>query len=662
MSPSGEQEEKGEEVSEEAVGNVEEEKEAQSDIIENENGDEIQSSSTTAEQQDNDLPSCPICLNHPTEECPTFAKTPCDHSFCLSCLEQVLNANADVAQWPPLRTQDSDAHLAAPTLGRCPICRSALSLFHVVDSVSGSLLYPQESSLATSPIANQVYIRYGRQDATNVGRYSFHFETSADEEDSYKRPYINFAKLQEQAPWYMANGDPVPRHKLFDAEGMHFHTQSRTFHAKLSFPSKFRGSHQWQVHLGFAKDYRFISSGVIVQHRNLRVQNVSADLSDEERARYEYPLDGKWTVVWYVEGGDETSSKKEERRTTITVAGNEYHQAGHAFYLNLEDGQPWFQWPKSRVTQRCENGIDLSKDPMGPPIDGRVVWTTNHPQYPRIYWIRQTVGLPAGPRTILFGNDPDRWLYQRLEEGSLPEEVIPKYHANTIWGNVFCKKLRLGSASYHFISPDQSYISYEHPCCRELPPLDDETPLPTRVYMRNIDFEESSRTLKATIEWERDFGISWNDNIRWKLDMQFDSEYLVILKGGIQCEWCHERRAKPRPKPAPPRHRPPPVAVHVPVIQEGQATPAPTERNEEWKMSGYGYDQLYMNAAMLDRFEDEVADVPADQPKYYRICKQVIRRLEAEGATERTRQMLEHVFRLASDETNTGNVLDYNIS
>ena len=281
-------------------------------------------------------------------------------------------------------------------------------------------------------------------------------------------------------------------------------------------------------------------------------------------------------------------------------------------------------------------------------------------------------------------------LFQRLHESEDDdgnddgEACIPKFNKDSIWGNVFCKRLRIGSASYHFLSPERgAYISYEHPACRELPPLDDGTPLPTRVSFHNIDWNEQERKFVGNIEWEQDFGTSWNDNIRWKMDMQFDSEFVTILKGGIQCEWCHERRAPVRPRRPPPSSRPPPVAIYVPPTppqDPAQQQPPPPERNEEWRMSGYGHDQLYINAAILERFRSEAENAQVEEEekakekseeeveeeeeegqnaRLSRISKRVCNRLKMEGATDRTIETVEGVFKAAQERD--ANPIDYNI-
>lgn len=631
---------------------------------------EIEKDVESSHHDDDDEEGCPICLtSSPTL---AYACGPCQHMFCVPCLERVLNADASVARWPPTQSQDADAHLSAPTMGRCPICRAELCLFDVTDPESGEPLYPTNLDISTSPIADTAYVPYGRPQQ-QIGHQSFHFHLDnyvnnggdsnsiGTDMQGRPRPYLNVEALIRANPgsWLLEDGTSVPPRKYME-EGCHFHAPSRTFHGKIMWgPSRFKGSYQWDVVLGFAKDFRFLSNGVILQRRELvkDASELPKEYTPEERERCNYPLDGMWTVVWY----DSTGT---EKRKTIVVAGNEYQQAGYSFYLNLEDPlHPQIRWPSSSTIQTAENGVHLIQNPMGPEVGGRILWTTPSPRFPRLYWIRQTIGKPPVPRTVLFGPGNDRSLYQKLHElGPEDESPIPKYHGDSIWGNVFVKKLRLGNASYHFLSPERgAYISYEHPACQELPPLDDGTPLPTRLYFHDINWDAEHRKFTGTIEWERDFGITWNDNVRWKLDMTFDSEFVCILKGGIQCEWSHVRRAPLRPRPPPPVHRPAPVPVYVPPPPptEDQEAPPP-ERNEEWRMSGYGHDQLYMNAAIVERHKDMLMPQQASKSRYFKICQDLLKRLEGEGATERTRQMIEHIFR--SSERPDSNVIDFNIS
>ena len=141
--------------------------------------------------------------------------------------------------------------------------------------------------------------------------------------------------------------------------------------------------------------------------------------------------------------------------------------------------------------------------------------------------------------------------------------------------------------------------------------------------------------------------------------MFFDSEYMVIVKGGIQCEWCKERRARPQPPRPPPRNRPAPVPIYVPPSQDEeeqdpQRPPPQPDRNEEWMISGYGFDQLYVNAACLERYRTkeghgngENDGEAEDKVDYKGLFEQHQKRLEEEGATKRSIGFLSHLFQLA---------------
>mgnify|MGYP000246728884 CR=1 FL=1 len=133
-----------------------------------------------------------------------------------------------------------------------------------------------------------------------------------------------------------------------------------------------------------------------------------------------------------------------------------------------------------------------------------------------------------------------------------------------------------------------------------------------------------------------------------------------IVKGGIRCEGREERRARHRPPRVENRQRPGPVPVYVPPPppepEAEEPPPHPDDRNEEWIMSGDGHDQLYINAAMLERYRrDNDATTAVD---YKEIAQQQCTRLEREGATKRSIEFVRHVFRLAAEKPNS-NPIDF---
>ena len=646
---------------------------------------------------------CPICLN-PTE---TFVSGPCRHSLCVECMETLLNANADVERWPPPTA--ADAHLSAPTLGRCPICRTTLSLFDIVDTKTLTPLYPidteswkpttqQEAksdeqgqeqqheqhtasesvtdtlsrlsqSLICSvtisrpeknPLVNAVFIPY----RGSPGEFSFHWDwnkiKSHDEDFKFnERPFLNVTKAIRRRPEFWRLDDqsfPQPIHFLED--GCHFHKQSRTFHGTVLWPIPLKGSYEWDIILGFSKDYRFISSGRIHHKRGRKLisGSVPESFTEKERELCKHPMDGRWTVVWNTRTG-------EERRNEIHVINNEFKQSEWSFYFNFQDlSNVFVHWPRSKHRQTIVGGVDFLKEPLGPSVGQRIQWKTSDPNAPDLVWIRQTIGPNPVEMVHNYGMGQGKYLYQKID--AQIGDSIPKYNGNSVFGNVFTKRMYIGSASYHFVSPTESFVSYRHPACKDLPLMDDGSPLPTRVNFHNLQWDQEERKLTATIEWEKDFGTSWNDNVRWKLTMNFDSEYMVILQGGIQCEWCKERRARPHPPRPPPRNRPAPVPIYVPPSedeeapeQQQQEQPQP-KRNEEWVVSGYGYDQVYVNAACLERYRNsahapnrsraiEDEGTSQEEVDFRVLFAQHQKRLEKEGATKRSIGFLSHLFQLA---------------
>lgn len=398
-------------------------------------------------------------------------------------------------------------------------------------------------------------------------------------------------------------------------------------------------------------------------------------MDQEQQELKGYPLDGRWAVTWRRKKRHPLDKNGTLQKMEITVASNAYVQSGYTFYLDFSDDPncPKIAWPKSNHYQRALVGyIDFDAVPLGVEVGHRIVWETSSPNFEELIWTRQTIGKVPIPRAIVFGSGRDKMLYQQYQQdGRDISTGIPKYEGTSLWGNVFCKRLYTGSASYHFLSPDNAYVSYEHPSCSSLPCLDDDTPLPTRVKFLHMNFNAEERKLNAQVEWEEQFGTSWNDNVRWKLEMWFDSEYMVILKGGIQCGWCQERRARPRPQARVNPHRPAPVPIYVPPPpeeeteeeekeeeEETKAESTVPKRNEEWIMSGYGYDQVYINAATLERFRTP-GQIESGGPVDWRgICERQLERLKDEGATERSMKFLEHVFQLAARDP-ASNPIDF---
>ena len=307
-----------------------------------------------------------------------------------------------------------------PTRGKCPICRCDMSLFELttVENNDGEgeimLAYPKDTNVSESPIGGLIYV------ARPEGGATFHFD--------------------EPVPYITMEDDRLK--VSFDT--FHWHEKSRTFHGTIMDSNdKNDNAIEWDVVLQFSSDLRFISNGVIIKryHRNNRNQ---------------YPLDGDWMVQW--ESGF---------RDDIRVTHNVFTYGPHRYVLDLSNKrQPRFTWPfEHSVIQTAVEGVDLTAQPQGPPVGAQIVWTTSDNE--RIVWTRETMGDEQVERV-----GPGRRMYRRVNAGSRSR---PTYHAESLWGNTFCQSLKVGLASYQFLSvEDGAFISYEHPMCARWPPLDDE--------------------------------------------------------------------------------------------------------------------------------------------------------------------------------------------
>lgn len=122
---------------------------------------------------------------------------------------------------------------------------------------------------------------------------------------------------------------------------------------------------------------------------------------------------------------------------------------------------------------------------------------------------------------------------------------VPVYVPNTLWGNTFCQKYRVGAASYHFLPSNnnddeqqqqqqqryEAYISYEHPSTSEWCCLGDGSPIPDRVPFHNVEWDETNRTFRGTIKWSEDYGSAWHGCREWRYEMTFSLSYTFVASG-----------------------------------------------------------------------------------------------------------------------------------
>jgi hypothetical protein len=132
-----------------------------------------------------------------------------------------------------------------------------------------------------------------------------------------------------------------------------------------------------------------------------------------------------------------------------------------------------------------------------------------------------------------------QFIYQRINNDDCrsEQEIGPSYNGDSLWGNTFCQAFTVGLASYHFMKPNCSddeytaYISYEHPRVEQWPNLDNGEHVPSRVYFRNIQWNEQTRTFKGDILWVEDHDTTWTGDAKWVYEMRFDPTYKFISSG-----------------------------------------------------------------------------------------------------------------------------------
>lgn len=367
---------------------------------------------------------------------------------------------------------------------------------------------------------------------------------------------------RQRQRWKLDDGTRPPKRKYFE-EGCHYHAKTRTFHGTIVWSKDgngptLDGARTWEIIMEFTLDMRCVSCGVIMKRRDLLFKELQQHRQQQQQQHIQqsssnsdsnnnhsktmknlWPFDGKWRIQW-----DDDFESDDTDPVVIHVVGGEFVLGDLEYTLDISDPKsPCFQWPQisfddtTVTTQRVVSGVDLISEPDGPSVGSTVVWTTDNPDYRKITWIRETVGGPPPPRVELLG--PTDTFYQRLRtHAELRSTSMPKYHSDSMWGNVFIQANRVGFASYHFIKEDGegedgAYISYEHPMCTQWPPLDDGSPVPPRVPFSNTNWDQTNRIFRGTIEWQNGYGTTWQGCVRWKYEMKFDSEFMCIVSGKV---------------------------------------------------------------------------------------------------------------------------------
>lgn len=627
--------------------------------------------------------------------------------MCLQCIERILLSRRAVSYADNEYDDPDELIFSAPTMGRCPICRGGMSLFDLKDVRSRKVLYEKDCNFVDSELAGLVFAQadYIEEGSDGVDAGSFHFpswDDAADgpDDDSGKNeketdivagdggnaeggppatkvkaktkaghplPYVSFESSlidQQRDVWNLDNGMRPPRKKYFE-DGCHYHAKSRTFHGKLVWcrdgvGSTYDTSSSWDLIMQFSSDLRYISNGILVKrrdapfHRSLPTSS-SRNSDDEQHYSNPWPFDGRWKVNWY-------EPKSGEAHFTIVAGSFEFGPT--TYRINISNPEcVEIVWPRGNiegeegVVQTAVSGLNLAEQPDGPDVGSLITWTTDHRDYPKITWTRETVAGPPPPKVELFG--PQNVFYRRARVTcDRFASLIPRYHGDDVWGNVFVQQMKVGLASYHFLSEpsgqtgdySEAYISYEHPYVSQWPNLDDGSPVPSRVPFSGITWDRPGRTFRATIEWHNRYSTTWNGCARWRYEMVFDKEFTCILSGGV---WT------------------------TPFDIDGDEG-----KEKETEMSAFGESLVYVNAAVLERFREMLLSSQEEGPveisgnhsspndsqdgdsseivQFARASRSLRDRLSVEGASFRTMTVM-HRLLASTQQQPASNPIDYNL-
>lgn len=85
--------------------------------------------------------------------------------------------------------------------------------------------------------------------------------------------------------------------------------------------------------------------------------------------------------------------------------------------------------------------------------------------------------------------------------------------------------------SYHFVSNENAYISFENPRSAVLPTLEDGSPVPSRVKFQHSTWEEATRTFRGDICWLEEYGTTLQGEAKWSCELIFDEKFMYMSGG-----------------------------------------------------------------------------------------------------------------------------------
>ena len=112
---------------------------------------------------------------------------------------------------------------------------------------------------------------------------------------------------------------------------------------------------------------------------------------------------------------------------------------------------------------------------------------------------------------------------------SVTGEPLRRPQVSSIFGSVYLQRGAPGVAAYHFVSPEECFISYESAPSEWR--LEDGSAPPARKHFEAASYDADSRTFRGTIDWgDNPFGGS----ARWEYTMVFSSNFSSIEGGQVR--------------------------------------------------------------------------------------------------------------------------------
>jgi hypothetical protein len=172
-----------------------------------------------------DMLECPLCFDEIRDDF-LACRTVCNHVFCKECLTKTFESH------PP------------STHGRCPICRTTVSVFTTACLKNEEKLRKPD----VSTISGCIYVQ-----GLTIGLASYHFVSETE-------CYICYTAAPDE--WLLDDGSRPPAQKPFTETS--YDSVTRTFRGNIDWsPTSFDNEQSWEYEMVFSDNFDIISGGKI---------------------------------------------------------------------------------------------------------------------------------------------------------------------------------------------------------------------------------------------------------------------------------------------------------------------------------------------------------------------------------------------------------------